>query len=76
MKDIYVTIHISNYYAKKILKIDEYNNEVFNNEMFGIKDYDCPMIDVYDEEDYYTFTVYEDCLDFAGKVALEVMKYT
>lgn len=76
MKDIYVTINISNYYAKKILKIDEYNNEIFNNEMFGIKDYDCPMIDVYDEEDYYTLTLYEDGLDFAGKVALEVMKYT
>lgn len=76
MQDIYLTIYVSNYYAKKILKKDEYNNEVLNHQLFGIESYDCPSMDIYDEEDYYTLTICEDDCDLGGKIALLIMKYT
>lgn len=75
MKEIYVIIYTSKTIAKKIIKQDEYHSDQFNHQMFNIKDYDCPSIDIYEEDNYYTFTLYEDGVNFASKVAYEILKY-
>lgn len=75
MKEIYVIIYVKSSIAKKIIKKDSYGYNKFNYEMFGIKSYDCPMVDVYDDEDYYTFTIYEDGDDFGGEVAYKILEY-
>lgn len=71
MKDIYINIYLSKYYAKKLMK--DYS---FNPEILGLKDYDCPPVDIYDEEDYYKFEMCEDGNYLAGKVTYLILKYT
>ena len=75
MKEIYVTIYVKSNIAKKIIKKDSYGDNEFNYEMFNIKSYNCPMVDIYDEEDYYTFTIYEDGYSFGGEVAYKILEY-
>lgn len=75
MKEIYVIIYVKPNIAKKIIKKDSYGCNKFNYEMFNIKSYNCPMVDIYDDEDYYTFTIYEDSIDFGGLVAYKILEY-
>ena len=76
MKEIYVIIYIPKTIARQIIKKDEYGHDKFNYEMFNIKSYDCPFIDIDEEEICYTFIIYEDGIKLAGQTAYQILKYS